>query len=123
DAGPAAELRAVTPLVRAIGGHEPGEIHAGDAGKLACVLHGHVRIGIPGHDAAGLRAFLTQDAGELARVDVGDADGVGRPQELAEVALGPPAARDDRAVTDDHAGGVDARRLHVLAVRTRVADV
>ena len=44
-------------------------------GNFFASAHGGGRVDLlAGHDAAGLRALLAQDARELARVDAGDGD-------------------------------------------------
>ena len=74
-------------------------------------------------DAAVLRAVLAQDARELARVDVGDAEDV----RLAQVfATGPGACASSttpRQVADHEARGEHASRFGVLGVDADVADV
>ncbi len=71
------------------------------------MLDGRALSNVPGHDAAGLRALLADDAGQLAGIDIGDGDRPALPQEIAQRALVAPAAGDHRQVADDQPGGVD----------------
>ena len=48
------------------------------------MFDGFFRRLIARHDASGLRAFLADDASELARIDVGDSHRVALLQEITE---------------------------------------
>ncbi len=76
-----------------------------------------------GNDAAGLRALLAQDAGELARVDVRDPDDAVRTQVRRQVALHAEVRRALRHVADDQPRGKHACGFLVVVVDTGVADM
>ena len=62
-------------------------------------------IGVAGHDAAGLRALLANDPGQLARVDVGDGDRVALLSGSPRRSRSERQLDDHRAVADDQARG------------------
>ena len=118
-------VRALVPLVGAVGADDLGEVHALESRKALRGLDRQVgtRGGITARDAAGLRALLAQDAGELARVDLGDRDRVAAAQEVGQRLGCAPARMQQRQVADDEAGRVHEVRLVVVRVRAGVADV
>lgn len=66
---------AFIPLEAALRGDDLGQIHALQTWKLARQLDGGGLIHfLAGHDAAGLRTLLAQNACQLARVHAGDRD-------------------------------------------------
>src|SRR5690606_8647697 len=114
---------ALGPFVGFVGGNDLGEVHAGEAGKFARLGQRLVHIDAAGHDAAGLRALLAQDARQFAGVDVGDADYTAGTQIVGQRLLGTPVGDHERQVADDQTGGVDLRRFLVLFVDAGVTDV
>jgi len=82
DSRLASEGCAQAPLVRLTRRHESGEIHARDAGKLAGVFDSCIDRLLAGHDAAGLCAFVANNAGQLARVDLRNSDRVALLQKI-----------------------------------------
>ena len=76
-----------------------------------------------GDDAAVLRAALAQDARQLARVDVGDADDVRLAQISRQILRAAPVRREARQIADDEPGGENAPRLRVVGIDADVADV
>ena len=83
----ATKAAAMTPLIRNIGADEFCQVHTSDARKLACMLDGCLGVNFTGHDATRLHAFLTNDSGEFAGIDVCDSDRVPLPQKITEGAL------------------------------------
>src|SRR6185369_7496166 len=82
-----------------------------------------IEIHFARHQAAALRTILPQDARELARVDVGDADDAVALQVAGQAFLRPEIRMQRRQVPDDQSGGVAPGRFLVLRVDARVADV
>ena len=75
------------------------------------------------NQATVLCAPFAQDPGQLARVDVRDADDTVPPEITREVFLVAPVADHPRQVADDEAGGKDPARLDVLRVDAGIAHV
>ncbi len=75
------------------------------------------------HDAARLRALLSQDARELAGVDAADGHHLVARQEVAQVFGFAPVARQRRDVSNYQAGRVGRGRLEVFRRGAGVADV
>jgi hypothetical protein len=74
---------AFVPLVGRAHGHDLGEVHALEAGERPRRAQRDFGIGpVRRRDAAALCAALAQDAGELARVDARDRDGLALDEEL-----------------------------------------
>ena len=117
------ERRTVTPLVLFVRRNELGEIHAGNPRELTCVGHGLPDIGFPGHDAARLRTLLADNTRQLAGIDISNRDRARLLQEVRERALRAVIRRRHRTVTNDQAGGMHLRRLHVFAIGAGITDV
>ena len=93
-------------------------------GNLRAASHrGRVVDLVAGHDAAGLRALLAQDARELARVDAGDRDDLAALAGTRQRLVARQLLVQRRQVADDQARGVDLRGLEVLGRGAGVADV
>ena len=124
--GPAwlAPDRAIIPLVALAGGHDLGQIHACKAGETAGRMHGGVRIDIvAGHDAAGLRTLLAQQAGELAGVDVGDGHHAAALEVLAQRQRGAPVAGEQRQVANHKTCRSNQRRFLIFRRGAGIPDV
>ena len=74
-------------------------------------------------DATVLRAPVAQDARQLARVDVRDADDVRECEVRRQVARGAEVRHRSRQVADHQARRVHALRFGILAIHADVADV
>src|SRR5688500_16038366 len=60
---------AFVPLIDPLSGYDLGEVHAFQAREFTGGFYGSSLIHLLArHDAAGLRALLPQDSGELARI-------------------------------------------------------
>src|SRR6185312_13729441 len=76
---------ALVPLEAALGADDLGEIHALQARELARRLDGGGSVHLlSGHDAAGLRAGLTQNARQPSRIDTRDGYDAAALQEFAQ---------------------------------------
>ena len=119
--------RARRPRVRRRAGDDLREIKSRHRRRCPRVGHGIERGRViearTGGDAPVLRAALAQDARELARVDVGNADDVAGAQVGREVLLRTPARRESRQIADDQPRDVDALRFDVFGVDADIADV
>jgi hypothetical protein len=111
------------PLVRFCDTHHPGEVHAGEAGKSACLGNCLFLIDLSGHDATGLGAFFAQNARQLARIDAGDGHEAVLLQIVGQSLLQAPALGANRQVTNYQPGGMVAARFEVLVIAADVADV
>lgn len=76
---------------------------------------------LAGQDATGLGAFFTQDAGQLAGVDVGDANDVVGLEVIGEGLLIAEVGGQYRKVPDDEALSMDLTGLFIFAVGAGVA--
>src|SRR5690554_3467203 len=114
----------LAPLIGFLAGHFLGQVHTFQAreglGQFQCTLGGGI---LAGNDGAVLGTFVTQDTGQSAGVDVRNANNVVASQVVIQALLVTPAAGDQRQVTNDQAGGVDAVGFYVFVVHTGVADV
>src|SRR6185437_1333880 len=115
---------AFVPLEAALRRDHLGEIHALQAWELAGGLdrRGGINL-LARHDAAGLRARLTQDACQAPGVDACDRHDASALQELAQRLVGAPVARPPRQIADDETGREDLRGLEVFRRAAGVADV
>ena len=120
---PLAELPATfCPAVGFAHGHFFREIHPLEAGEGAGLFEGMGFIELlAGQDATGLGAFLTQDAGQLAGVDVGDANDVVRLEVIGEGLLIAEIGGKYRKVPDDQSLSMDLTGLFIFAVGAGVA--
>lgn len=95
--------------------------HAAEGGnQLPGFFHGGV---CAGEDGAGLGAFVAQDTGEAAGVDVGDGNGLVAHQVVLQAFDGAEVAVQERQVADNQAGGIHAAAFCVFVVGAGVADV
>ena len=98
------------------------QIHPGDTGKFAGVFNGYRDRTCTGHDATGLRTLLANDPRQLARIDIGNRNGVSRFQKIDK-------DRSDRQLLDAWSCPElpvlthESCRLHVVAVRSGIADM
>jgi hypothetical protein len=97
-------------------------------GESACLGHGGIGIEvfagrIGRYEATGLGALFAQDAGQLARVDVGEAEHVRGPQVGIERMFAAKIRGQQRQVADHQTGRMDERGFAILAVDTVVADM
>ncbi len=114
---------AFAPFVGLAGRHDLGQIHARETGKRARFRKRALDVDFTRHQAAALRALLTQEASELARVDVRDRGDAVRYEVLAERPAGAPVREKRRNVAHHQPGGVHARGFLVLGVDAGVADM
>ena len=112
------------PFVWLVAGDFLGQIHALEAGEAARQFQGLFFGGVVTHqNAAILRAFLTQDAGQATGIDTGDGDGAIFLQVLIERLLVAPVAGNQRQVANDQTSGPDAVGLGIFRRGAGVADV
>jgi hypothetical protein len=110
------------PLVRAFRGDDLREIHSRQTRERARQFE-RFRFVVAGEDAAVLRALVTQDARELAGIDVGDRDNTLVSQILRQGFFGAKIRCKHGQITNDQAGGMDFRGFNVLGIHTDIADV
>jgi len=117
------------PRTRGVGvglldGHDLGQISAletriGARGRDGSRLVDRVAR----DDATVLRALVTQQPGQPARIDIGDRHHAVGLQVFAEAQLRAPARRLARDFSQHQAGNVNAVRLAVFGVAADVADM
>ena len=114
---------AIIPLIGLFGRNYFCQVHALQAGELArhvdCVLF----RSIAGHDAPGLCAFFTDDAGQPARIDVGYGHHPAFGEEFIQRMCRPPVVVQDWQIPDDEAAGIHLTGFQVLRVGTGITDV
>ena len=119
---------AVLPAIGRARGDDTRQIHAGQprkaarGGQRALRRIGLHRLGT-GHDAAGLRAVVAQDARQLARIQAGDADDAMPREAGRQTLLTAPIAGQPRYVTYDQPGRVHGSGLGIGCVAAGIADV
>jgi hypothetical protein len=114
---------ALGPFIGLLGRHDLRQVHAGEAWKRFGLRKRLLDVHLACHEAAVLRPVLAQDARELTRVDVGDADDLVLLQIGGEIALRAPVGKEPGQIAHHQPFGVRARRFLVLLVGARVADV
>ena len=115
---------ALVPFISLIAAHFFGQILAHHAAEF-----GNQRLrfffgGVcAGENRARLRAFVAQDAGEAASVDIGNSHGLVAHQIFLQAFARAEIAVQKRQVADNQAGGKHAAALFIFAVGAGVADM
>ena len=111
------------PLIGLVATDHFREVHAGQAGEGARLPKRKGFVDLASHQAATLRAFVAQDAGEFAGIDSGNRRDVLIAQVTGQVLAHAEIARADRQIADDQSGGEDLVRLGVFRIDADIADV
>ena len=112
------------PLITLGSGDFLGQVHALEAREAARQFQCFLFSGVVAHqNAAILRAFLTQDAGQATGIDTGDGHGAVLFQIGIQRLLVAPARRQQRQVTNDQTGSPHAVGFGVFRRGAGVTDV
>jgi len=90
---------------------------------FAAALGRHRLAGGQAHDGTVLRTLFTQQARELAGIDIGNRHSTLRVQELRQILLRTEIAGDERQVANDQARSLHLGRFHILLIDTIVTNV
>src|SRR5262249_13326823 len=106
---------AFVPLIRALRRDDLRKVHALQAGELASGFDGGGIVHLLArHDATRLRALLSQQTRELARVDARDRDDATAFEERIERLVRAPTAREKRQIANDEPSGINLRGFEVF---------
>src|SRR6185312_468465 len=124
EGGAVEVVAAFAPLVRLARADFLGQVHAVQSREGARGRQRLLDVDIrAGHDAAGQRTLVAQDAGQPARVDAGNGHGPATLQVLRQAFAAAPVAGDAWHVAYHQPGCLHLRRFAILGIDPGVADV
>lgn len=115
---------AFSPLDGLARGHLLRQIHTLQPGECPGLCHSLIGITLrPRHDAAPLRPFVPENAGEFAGINAGDAHYVMGFQIVRQALARAPVADTNRHIAHHQPADMNATRLNILVIDADIANM